>query len=260
MRRTSKAAAVLSLLVAAAAPASAAATEVQIGQASSPVVAPTCPAGTSAANCTILLTKMTGVETMTDGSLYPTRVKQPGVLESMTIGISSAARSFNASLDKNYGGPPSVEISVLRPVRAAGSFRWQVAAQSSAQNLSAYEGSVVQFPLAQALPVVSGEVVALSTATWAPVLSIDMSKTNFAYRQPVVPTPQTPGAKPSCWQTTLGSPLVIGSENTYGCAYAGTRIEYTATEVTTPTPTAAVRMARRIQTQLRHRRPRIIRR
>ena len=259
MRRSSLAAAAASLL-AAAVPATASAAEVQLGQTSSPLVAPTCPPGTTAANCTILLTKMTGVETMSDTVMFPTRVKQPGVLFAMTLGISSAAKSFVASLNKNYGGAPSAELSVLRPLGAAGRYRYEVVAQSPAQSLAAYQGSVEQFPLAQALPVVPGEIVALSTGTWAPVLSIDQSKTSFAYRQPVVATPQTPGAAPTCWQTTLGTPLGIGNQNSYGCNYSGTRIEYTATEVTTPTPTAAVRMARRLTRENRHLRPRAIRR
>ncbi|HET9075148.1 MAG TPA: hypothetical protein VFN48_11255 [Solirubrobacteraceae bacterium] len=259
MRRSSLAAAAASLL-AAAVPATASATEVQLGQTSSPLVAPTCPPGTSAANCTILLTKMTGVETMSDSTLFPTRVKQPGVLFAMTLGISSAAKAYVSSLDKTYGGAPSAELTVLRPLGSAGRYRFQVVAQSPAQTLTAYQGSVEQFPLAQALPVVPGEIVALSTGTWAPVLAIDQSKTSFAYRQPVVATPQTPGAKPSCWQTTLGTPLSIGNQNSYGCNYAGTRIEYTATEVTTPTPSAAIRLSRRISRENRHRRPRTIRR
>ena len=259
MRRSSLAAAAASLL-AAAGPATAAATEVPLGQTRTPQVAPTCPPGTSAANCTILLTKMTGVETMSDATMFPTRVKQPGVLFAMTLGVSSAAKSFVSSLNKNYGGAPSAELSVLRPIGSAGRYRFQVVAQSPAQTLTAYQGSVEQFPLAQALPVVPGELVALSTATWAPVLSIDQSKTNFAYRQPVVASPQTTGAKPTCFQTTLATPLGIGNQNSYGCNYAGTRIEYTATEVTTPTPSAAIRLARRISAQNRHLRPHAIRR
>ncbi len=258
MRRFPLAIAAASTLAVAALPAAASATEVQVGQTATALAAPTCPAGTSAANCTILLTQMTGLETVSDGTAYPTEIKQGGVLTALTIGISSAAKSYVASLDKSYGGGPEAEVTVLRQIGGVGRFRWQVVAQSAPQALTAYEGAVVQFPLSQAIPVVPDEVVALTTPTWAPVLSIDLSKTSFSYRQPVVATPETTGAAATCWQTTLATALTIGNQSTYGCSYTGTRIEYTATEVTTPSPTASLRLAKRIDKLVR--KPRIIRR
>ncbi len=263
MRRFPLAIAAASMLAAVALPATASATEVQLGQTATALAAPTCPTGTSAADCTLLLTQMTGLETLSDGTAYPTEVKSDGVVTSFTVGISSAAKSYVSTLDlpttqKGYGGPPSAELTVLRPVGGAGAFRWQVVAQGSPQPLAAYQGSVVQFPMAQSLPVVPGEVVALTTTTWAPVLSIDLSKTDFAYRQPVVATPKTTGAAPTCFQTTLATPLTFGNESTYGCSYTGTRIEYSATEVTTPSPTASLRLAKRIDAETRT--PRVIKR
>jgi hypothetical protein len=245
MRRFPLAVAAASMLAAAALPATASATEVQIGQTATAIVAPTCPSGTSAADCTILLTQMTGLATLSDGTVYPTKITQAGVLTTLNLGISSAAKTFVSTLDKSYGGAPVAEVTVLRPVGSSSSFRWEVAAQSSAVALSSYMGDVVQFPLGTEIPVIPGEVVALSTPTWAPVLSIDLSKTAFAYRQPVVATPKTTGAAASCWQTTLATPLTIGNQSTYSCDYTGTRIEYTVTEVTTPSPAAAIRLARR---------------
>jgi hypothetical protein len=251
MRRLPLAIAAASMLAAVALPATAAATEVQIGQTSTALVAPTCPAGTSAADCTILLTQMTGLETASDGTAYPTMIKSDGVLTSMSIGISSAAKTFVASLDKSYGGDPQAALTILRPVGGAGKFRWQVVAQSAPQTLTSFQGLVVQFPLSEAIPVVPGEVVALTTPTWAPVLSIDLSKTTFAYRQPVVATPQTTGAAPTCWQRTLSTALTFGNQSTFGCSYTGTRIEYAASEITTPTPAASIRLAKRIDKTVR---------
>ncbi len=74
----------------------------------------------------------------------------------------------------------------------------------------------------------------------------------------MVPTPETSGAAPTCWQHTLSTPLTFGNPSTYGCDYTGTRIQYTATEVTTPSPTASLRLAKRIDKQVR--KPRIIKR
>ncbi|WP_249010044.1 hypothetical protein [Conexibacter sp. DBS9H8] len=248
-------AAVATSLLALGVPAAAAAGEVQLGQTTTPLAAPTCPAGTTAANCTILLTQMTGLETVSDGIFMPTRVKQDGVLTAMTVGVSSAAKSYVSGLDKSYGGPPQAQLTVLRSTGAPGRNRWEVVAQSAPQELASYQGGLFEFPLGQALPVVPGEVIALSTATWAPVLSIDLAKSSFAYRQPRVPTAPAAGGAATCTGAapTLATPLTIGDQSTYGCSYTGTRIEYSATEITTPTPIAAADLARRLSG--RHARP-----
>jgi hypothetical protein len=259
MRRLPLAAVAASLLAGTVAlPAAASATEVQLGQTTTPLVAPTCPANTTAATCKILLTEMTGLETVSDSGAYPTRVKADGVLTSLTLGISSAAKSFTSSLDKTYGGVPQAEVTVLRRVGPLTTLRFQVVAESAPQDLASYEGSVVQFPLGAGIPVVPGELIALTSPTWAPVLSIELSPSAFAYRQPVVATAATPGAKPACTQYTLSAPLAIGNQNAYGCNYTGTRIQYSATEVITPTPVASIRLQRQLRRE--HRTPRIIRR
>jgi hypothetical protein len=257
MRRLFLAVTAASMLAGAAAiPAAASATEVQIGQTATALVAPTCPAGTTAANCKILLTQMTGLQTLSDSSAFPTAVKSDGVLTGMTVGISSAAKAYVSSLDKSYGGAPEVELTVLRPVGADGALRYEVAAESAPQAVTAYMGSVVQFPLGTAIPVVPGELIGLTAPTWAPVLSIQLSTTAFAYRQAVVATPMTHGAAPTCFQNALATPLAIGNTSTYGCNYTGNRLQYTATEIITPTPTASIRLARRLGHVVK--RPRVI--
>jgi hypothetical protein len=264
MRRLPLAVAAASLLAGASAlPATASATEVQLGQTTTPLVAPVCPADTTAESCKILLTQMTGLATVSDGTAFPTRVKSDGVLTSMTIGVSSAANKFESGLDKpvsekGYGGPPEAQVTVLRPVGPLTSLRFQVVAQSSPQVLHGYEGTVVQFPLGAGIPVVPGEMIALSSPTWAPVLSIELAKSSFSYRQPIIATAATAGAAPTCTQYTLSAALVIGNQNTYGCSYPGTRLQYSVSEVTTPTPTAQFRLQRQLSRE--HRKPRIIRR
>jgi len=62
--------------------------ETQLGQTTTPLVAPTCPANVSSSNCTIILTRVTAIETMRDGIAYPTRVKKAGVITSFTVGLS----------------------------------------------------------------------------------------------------------------------------------------------------------------------------
>ena len=94
-----------------------------------------------------------------------------------------------------------------------------------------YLGQVVQFALTTSLPVVRGETIALTTPTWAPVLSIDLSTAHFAYRQSRSRNCNHPPA-------TSQAQVTVGQSTPYVCDYPGTRVEYSATEVTTPVPTA----------------------
>jgi hypothetical protein len=89
---------------------------------------------------------------------------------------------------------------------------------------------VAQFPLDKSLSVQPGDVIALTTPTWAPVLTYQLSTSQFAYRQR-----RTTGC--SSASTTSAAQLLLRSTATYGCNYPGTRLEYSATEVTDAVPT-----------------------
>jgi hypothetical protein len=94
-------------------------------------------------------------------------------------------------------------------------------------------GQVVQFPLTTTIPVFRGEAIALTTPTWAPVLSIDLSTSHFAYRQSRSYNCNLPPA-------VSQAQVTVGRSTPYKCDYPGTRVEYSATEVTNPvvpTPT-----------------------
>jgi hypothetical protein len=89
-----------------------------------------------------------------------------------------------------------------------------------------YLGQVVQFPLTTTLAVLPGDVVALTTPTWAPVLSIDLPSSKFAYRQSRGTSCNSPPATNAAQST--------GQTTAYTCDYPGTRVEYSATEITNP--------------------------
>jgi hypothetical protein len=235
-------------------PAAASASEVQLGVTTTPLVAPTCPAGIAATACTIVVPEQTALETVRDGDDYPTTITQPGEVVSFTLGISELSataatqKSEISYLDGQYGGDAEAAVTILRPIAQKKSFRWTVAAESSPVPLQGYLGKVVEFPLAESLPVVPGEVVAVTVPTWAPILSIDVSKTQFAYRQ---------SRSGNCTNSTklpayFNPQLTIGQQAAYGCDYTGTRPEYSATEITTPSAAADFRAA--------NRKPRIVKR
>ena len=227
-------------VAAAAVPALAFAAEVELGATKSPLVAPVCPKGVSSAQCTIILTRVTALETLRDGVAYPTTVKQAGRVTAFTVGLSQLSTnkatrtSYVHYLDATYGGTTRLAITVLRPGGGKKSqFRWQVVAESPVYHVEPYLGSVVQIPLSTSIEVKPGYVIALTTPTWAPVLSIDLAGKQFAYRQS---RSASCGSPPASSQAQL----TVGQIASYGCDYPGTRVEYTATEVLYPLGTAPV--------------------
>ena len=207
---------------------------VQLGVTQTAVTAPVCPPNVSSTNCTIILTRVTGLETVRDGHVYPTRVKQAGRITAFTVGLSqlSSNKSTQSSeiqyLNTTYGGPARVGITILRqgPWKRH-QWRWTAVASTQMYLVQPYLGSVVQIPLMTTLAVRPGEAIALTTPTWAPVLSIDVDSKKFAYRQSRVYNCSSP---PSSDQAQL----TPGKVQNYGCNYPGTRLEYSATEALYP--------------------------
>jgi hypothetical protein len=220
------------ILVVAAVPA--AAMIIELGQTKTALVAPTCPPGTSAKNCTIILNNVTALETIRDGTSYPTKVKKSGWLVAWSVGLSilstdqTTEKTYIHNLDSNLGGTTRAQIVVLKSVGAHRLFKWKMVAAGPVVHLQPYMGEVAQFVLPQPIRVVKGETLGLNVPTWAAVLSIQLSPKTFAYRQSrsskcaVILSPAT-AVNQALNQTTV-----------YGCDFPGTRVEYSATEVVDP--------------------------
>ena len=240
MRRNScKLTAVVVTLGAALAPAAAQAATIELGATKSPLVAPVCPPNVSSANCTIVLTRVTALETIRDGVNYPTKVTKAGRIVAFTVGLSglstskSTQKTYIHFLDQTYGGTAQVAVTVLRQVGKHSNFRWQVIGTSNFFHVIPYLGTVVQLPLETSIEVEPGDVVGLTTPTWAPALTINQVSKRFAYRQSRNANCNNP---PSSSQAQV----TPKSTATYSCDYPGTRVEYTATEVTYPKGTNPV--------------------
>lgn len=227
-------------------PAIASAEEIQVGATTSPLIDPVCPSNVAQNECTIVLTQVTAYETLRDGVSDPTLITQPGVISSFSVGLSAissdaaTAQSDIAYLDKTYGGNPEVQLTVLRPTGTASSPSYRVAAQSPVFQVQGYLGAspVPEFPLVNALPVVKGELLALTVPTWAPVLSFDLTSTQFSYSQSRTQvTTSASGSNTTSCDTSSAANLAqvsLGEQSNYTCNYPGTRVEYTALEITTP--------------------------
>ncbi len=221
-------------LAAAVLPGAASAQVIEVGQTSTPLVAPTCP---KTGSCKIVQTRVTALETLSDGLANPTAIHHAGELVAMTVGLSRISSNANTRrtdikyLDTTYGGAPRGWLTVLRPYGPRAKYGWQVAASSNVIYFQHYLGQVAQFALSKPVPVVPGERVALTIPTWAPVLDINLNAKKFAYRQSRSANCPSP-------PSTQQAQRKIGQIAHYKCNYAGTRVEYSATEITTPAKTS----------------------
>ncbi|MGZ4183374.1 MAG: hypothetical protein ACXVUL_22150 [Solirubrobacteraceae bacterium] len=186
---------------------------------------------------------MTALETIRDGVAYPTTVKKAGSIVAFTLGLSrlaadrATARSDIHFLDQTYGGTTRAAITVLRPKGAKKLRQWTVVGESPVFHLQPYLGQVVQFTLPAPIAVKPGDTVGLTTPTWAPVLSIQLPSSKFAYRQ---------GRASNCPNPpTTNQAKAVNQTATYKCNYAGTRVEYTATEITSPVAVSPIHAPRR---------------
>ena len=240
MRRNLLRAGLAATLGLAIVPAIAVAALVELGdQTSTKLVAPTCPSGVKPSQCTIILTRDTALATIRDGVSYPTMVHHAGRIVSFSVGLSNLSTSSSTRkkdinfLNQTYGGDAQVVLTVLKRVGRKGQ-HWQAVANSGVWHVVQDLGSVAQIPLLNSIQVTPGEVIALSTPTWAPVLSIQQTTNKFAYRQ-------ARGTHPDCSRPSNSEQAQKkGHVSNYPCKYAGTRIEYAATEVTYPQSTNPV--------------------
>src|ERR1700757_2360476 len=148
MRRHSWKVAAALLALGAAAPATAEAATIELGTTKSPLVAPVCPPNVSSAQCTIVLTRVTALETLRDGVSYPTKVTKAGRIVAFTVGLSklstnkSTQKTYIHFLDQTYGGTAQVAVTVLRPVGKHTNWRWQVIGTSNIFHVIPYLGSI----------------------------------------------------------------------------------------------------------------------
>ena len=224
------------LLATALVPAAASAAVVQVGQTKTPLTAPACPKGTSTSSCKIVLERTTAIQTKSDGVARPAVIKQDGWIVAFTVGLSHLSSNAKTvhnllhGLDTAYGGVPMLALTVLEP---GAKNTYTVQSQSGNYHLIPFLGQVLTEPLSlpptfsafTALPVKRGDVLALTVPTWAPILTYNLSTSQFAYSQSRTRDCGSAAA-------TQTAQTKVGSSTAYGCAYTGTRVQYSATEVT----------------------------
>jgi hypothetical protein len=220
------------LLAFATAPAFAAI--IELGTTTTPLAKPVCPA---TGGCPIILTETTALQILSDGVTYPSRAVHNGRIVAFTVTPATVSladingtpktktKAAQPGLNATYGGASEAAITVLEP---STKHFYKVVAESPMFQLQPYFGHVVQFVLQQSLPIAKGQFIALTVPTWAPLLTVGLAKSQFLWR---------PSRARSCLSYTVQSAqLMIGNLAQYLCFFTGTRVDYTATEITSPVP------------------------
>jgi hypothetical protein len=220
------------LLAFATAPAFAAI--IELGTTTTPLAKPVCPA---TGGCPIILTETTALQTIADGTPYPSIATHNGRIVAFTVTPATVSlaningtpktktKAAQPGLNATYGGASEAAITVLQP--SAKHF-YKVVAESPVFMLQPYFGHLVQFVLSQSLPIAKGQFVALTVPTWAPLLTVNLPKSQFLWR---------PSRASGCLNYTVQTAqLMTGSSAQYLCFFTGTRVDYTATEITSPVP------------------------
>jgi hypothetical protein len=219
--RTQLGAALAAATVAAAAlPAVAGATVIEVG-ALPTTNAPSCPTSPCQA-----ISRTTAYQAKVGATKAPLEMPQDGKIVAWSVSLAAPTAEQVAFFDKNLGGPASAGISVLKP---GGHLNYTVTGQSSIQKLEPYFGQTVQFAMGRSLNVRKGYVVGLTVPTWAPALAVGLGN-DSSWR--------ASRTKAQCAKTQSQSALTRRKSTAkFSCLYRTARLTYSVTLVTRPQPT-----------------------
>lgn len=199
---------------------------IEIGETGSYPV-PACP---DAKNCRVVA-QISGYQIQIGEKKNPFRVTQAGRLVAFTVNLPQNTKEEIDFFNQNRGGPPSAQISVLRPRPRRGvKYRYVLAGQSEVFQVQRYLGSNPTFPLKQSLTVKKNDVVAISTDTWLPAFSTVVDNTNV-WRA-------SRSSKKCKDVVTPSAHTKVGEIRAYGCGYKAARLLYHATIITNPPTTS----------------------
>jgi hypothetical protein len=208
--------AVVAILVAGAAPASA--KIIEVGRTDATPACPTTPC--------LAVSRTTGYQIKIGDERNDFVVPEDGKIVAWSVGLGTPTADQIAFFNKGLGGPASAQLTVLRLGEKLNS---RVVTQSPVQLLQPYFGQTVQFGLGHALNVQKGEVIALTVPTWAPALT-QLLTDHSSWR--------ASRADGKCNDTaTQTAQQALKQVAQYRCLYKA-RLTYSATLVTRPAPTA----------------------
>lgn len=161
-----------------------------------------------------------------DRTLY--QAPADGRIVAWTVALGKPGPKQTAFFNERLGGEAQATIVVLA---SAKKLVRQVVAKAPLQELTDYFGTVVQFPLAQSLPIKKGQYIGLTVPSWAPLLQIGLGS-DSSWR--------ASRAADGCGDTATQSALVGSRTSTaFKCLFRTARLTYSATFISSPTSDAA---------------------
>src|SRR4051794_17764553 len=185
-------------------------------------VAPACPATPCLA-----LSRTTGYQVKVADERSAFVVPEDGKIVAWSIALGKPTPEQITFFDKNFGGPATARLTVLRAGKTLYS---RTVTQTPVQPLQPFLGQTVQFPLGRALNVKKGYVIALTVPTWAPALT-PLLTDHSAWRA------SRPEDKCSDLETQTAQ-MSLNLVAQYRCLYKA-RLIYSATLITRPVPSPA---------------------
>lgn len=182
--------------------------------------------------------RVTGYQGRGGSQLKPFVIPRSGKIIAFTVRLGSPDANQQQFFNDLYGGPPKVQLSILRRgKRKRTLYDHRLIAQSPEFDVQSFFGSAPTFVLDKALPVVKDNIVAITVPTWAPTFAVGLQRDHW-WR-----SSRTKGKCDDVSQTAQQTRLM--TVKVFGCTYFTARLYYTATYVPDNKPTARATAARR---------------
>lgn len=160
----------------------------------------------------------------------PFVIPRSGRILAFTVRLGEPDANQQQFFNDLYGGPPKVQLSILRRSEKRGkSLTHRVVGQSPPFDVSTFLGSAPTFTLDKPLSVSRDLIVALTVPTWAPAFAVGLKRDHWW---------RSSRAKGKCDNVSQKAQLIkIQALKVFGCTYFTARLYYTATYVPDNRPT-----------------------
>jgi len=182
------------------------------------------PAVSCPTNCQAI-GQVTGFEAQQGNTTHPFQPKRRGKVVAFSVTLGKPKDSDISFFTKLFGGAPSVQLAVLKPIPKKKN-QYTVSGLSDVFQLTPYFGSTPTFALSRPLTVKPNYVIALNVPTWAPAFAVGLAN-DEVWRSSRDPA-HCDDVQQKAAQTTRGQ-----SAN-YSCLYRTARLMYTVTYIPDP--------------------------
>jgi hypothetical protein len=174
--------------------------------------------------------RVTGYQGRGGGVAKPFVIPRSGKVIALTVRLGNPDANQQQFFNDLYGGPPKVQLSILRRGEKRGhTLDHRLIGQSEEFDVTPFFGSAPTFVLDKPLNVSKGLIVALTVPTWAPAFAVGLGRDHWW---------RSSRTKGKCDNVSQMAQLVrMQSVKVFGCTYFTARLYYTATYVPDNKPT-----------------------